>query len=80
SIQTTKNHCHEIYRKLGVSNKGQCLIKCGPLVQQWRKQTKLERIIAELQDLSGSLESAEQRQAVEDTVKILRVLATLSEG
>jgi len=80
SIQTIKNHCHEIYQKLGVTNKGQCLAKCGPVIHQYRKQTKLEKIIRELQNLSSNLESPEQRQAIEDTIRILRVLASLSEG
>ena len=79
TLKTMKTHCHEIYRKLGVCNKGECLIRCAPLIYKYRKQTKLERIIGKLQDLSGSLESAEQRQAVEDTIKILKVMASLTE-
>jgi len=80
SVQTTKNHCHQIYQKLGVSNKGQCLVKCGPLVYQHRKQTKLERIIEELEGLISNVETVEQKQAIEDTIRILRLLVGLGQS
>ncbi|GAH99909.1 unnamed protein product, partial [marine sediment metagenome] len=44
TLKTVKTHCHEIYRKLGVTNKGECLVKCVPLTHQYRMQTKVERI------------------------------------
>ncbi len=79
TTKTVKGHCSKIYRKLGVKNKGECLIRCAPLVGQHRKQTKVEKVIGELQDLSGKVESIEQRQAIEAAIRILRMLAGLSE-
>ncbi|GAI18608.1 unnamed protein product, partial [marine sediment metagenome] len=57
----------------------ECLVKCVPLTHQYRMQTKVERIIQELEDLSGRLETTKQKQAIEDTIKILKILASLSE-
>ena len=75
---TVKNHCSEIYKRLRVRNKGECLLRAYRLkiLELEYEPTKLERLIDQLAELPLAI--PRQKAALQEAIDILSYLSKLN--